>query len=86
MIRSALAICGGVLRRPGLWPTALRQARRLARPGWWRRAPFLPIPPADYLEFRMVTQYGDAAHRAEVDDVVKYLRWCREWERADRPA
>ena len=74
---------GGVLRRPGLWPTALRQARRTAPPGWWKRSPFLPVPSGDYLEFRMVTQYGDAEGRPASADVVKYLEWCRQWDRSD---
>jgi hypothetical protein len=51
--------------------------------GWTRTAPFLPAPPRGYLEFRMVTQYGDISHRPEPGDVVNYLRWCRRWERAD---
>ena len=33
----------------------------------------------------MLTQYGDAAHRPEPADVVNYLRWCRDWERTQRP-
>jgi hypothetical protein len=64
-------------RRPGLWPVALRQAARLARPGWWRRPPFLPLPDADYLRFRLETQYG-AGGEADPLDVVEYLEWCRE--------
>ncbi len=71
-----------LLGTPSLWPTAVRQVKRLAAPGWWRRWPFLPLPSSEYLEFRMITQYGDAAHRPEVADVVNYLRWCREWDRA----
>jgi hypothetical protein len=67
-----------VARRPGLWPVALRQAWRLAPDGWWRRAPRLPVPPAEYVRFRLVTQYGDAGHAMEPDDVVAYLAWCRE--------
>jgi hypothetical protein len=66
----------GVARRPTLWPTALAQAGRLARPGWWRRAPFLPVPDADYLRFRLETQYGSGGEPAP-DDLVTYLRWCR---------
>jgi hypothetical protein len=66
-----------VLARPGLWLTALRQVRRLARPGWWRRPPFLPLPDREYLAFRLVTQYGDAGHRPIAADVVSYLAWCR---------
>ena len=72
---------GGLVRRPGLWPTAFRQARRTATPGWWKRRPFLPVPSGAYLEFRLVTQYGEATHRPESDDVVTYLQWCREWDR-----
>ncbi len=72
---------GGVVRRPDLWVTALRQARRTAPQGWWKRRPFLPVPSGAYLEFRLVTQYGDATHRPEAGDVVKYLEWCRQWDR-----
>lgn len=65
-----------VLRRPSLWGVALAQALRLARPGWWRRAPFLPVPDEAYLRFRLETQYG-SDHEPEPDDVVTYLHWCR---------
>lgn len=78
MIRVAVA----VLRRPSLWLTAARQARRTATAGWWRRAPFLPVPSGDYLRFRMVTQYGDADRQPDPDDVVAYLAWCRDWDRS----
>ncbi len=47
-----------------------------------KRAPFLPVPPADYLEFRLVTQYGGGhgEPRGEIRavDVVDYLQWCKE--------
>ncbi len=69
----------GVLRRPGLWPVALRQWRRLVPSGWWRRWPFLPVPPAEYLRFRKLTQYGDSDAAVSAVDVVNYLRWCRDW-------
>ncbi len=67
-----------VLRRPDLWATALRQVRRLAAPGWWRRPPFLPLPDAGYLRFRLETQYG-SGHEPEAADVVTYLHWCRDF-------
>jgi hypothetical protein len=54
---------------------ALRQARRLARPTWWRRPPYLPLPDRDYLRFRFETQYGETA--PDPRDVVAYLEWCR---------
>jgi hypothetical protein len=66
-----------VLVRPRLWSTAATQVRRLARPGWWRRLPFLPLPDRAYLRFRLETQYGDPNHRAEAGDVLAYLEWCR---------
>lgn len=84
-----MAVDGGravraVVGRPHLWVTALRQAARLARPGWWRRPPFLPLPDPDYLAFRMETQYGAPDHAADPGDLVTYLEWCRAQERARR--
>jgi hypothetical protein len=67
-----------VLVRPTLWLVAIRQLLRLAPRGWWRRAPFLPVPDAGYLRFRLVTQYGDPNHEPEPADLVSYLRWCRD--------
>jgi hypothetical protein len=78
VLRIGLAVAG----RPRLWATAVRQARRTATPGWWRRPPFLPVPSGDYLRFRMLTQYGETDRPADPDDVVNYLAWCREWDRA----
>ncbi|HVL03049.1 MAG TPA: hypothetical protein VM386_01300 [Acidimicrobiales bacterium] len=76
--RAAVAL----VRRPGLWPTALRQIVRLAPSGWWRRWPPLPRPDPAYLRFRMETAYGDPDHDPEAADVVAYLSWCRtgEWK------
>jgi hypothetical protein len=66
-----------VVRRPRLWGTALRQGGRLARRGWWRRPPFLPLPPSAYVRFRLETQYGRTDQRPDPDDVVRYLAWCK---------
>jgi hypothetical protein len=68
-----------VLRRPSLWPTAIVVVRRLARPGWWRRPPFLPLPDHDYWAFRSVTAFGSAEAPPDPRDVVAYLEWCRAW-------
>lgn len=64
-------------RRPALWPVAIAQLRRLAAPGWWRRPPFLPLPPRDYLRFRALTMYGSADRAPGAADVVSYLTWCK---------
>ncbi|CAN5749820.1 hypothetical protein BH24ACT3_BH24ACT3_15730 [soil metagenome] len=75
-MRAALA----VLVRPSLWAIAVAQVARLAVPGWWHRAPFLPRPDPDYVKFRLQTAYGDDRPPAPAD-VVTYLRWCRTFPR-----
>lgn len=79
-----LRTVGAVASRPDLWITALRQARRTAANGWWRRPPFLPLPSREYLAFRALTQYGETQRPPRAEDVVDYLAWCREWERTLR--
>ncbi|KAA0234360.1 MAG: hypothetical protein JJLCMIEE_01831 [Acidimicrobiales bacterium] len=70
-----------VLVRPSLWVVAVVQLFRLARPGWWRHLPFLPLPDPGYLRFRLQTAYGDENREPEPADVVTYLHWCRAWPR-----
>lgn len=77
---AVLRVVVAVAARPRLWTVALRQLRTLAAPGWWRRAPHLPLPAPEYLRFRLVTAYGgDGSPRPPelARDVVAYLRWCR---------
>jgi len=94
-LAAVTAITRAVIRRPDLWSVALRQVMRLARPQWWRTRPYLPLPPTDYLHFRLVTAYGGDGGVPESalaggssdlpsvgDDVVAYLQWCREWRAA----
>jgi len=83
-VTSAARAAAAVLVRPWLWWTAALQVLRLAPRGWWRRAPFLPLPDRGYLRFRMQTMYGDAGHRPDAPDVVTYLEWCRAWPAAVR--
>jgi hypothetical protein len=64
-----------------LWLSAVGQVLRLARPGWWHRWPPLPAPDAAYLRFRLQTQYGDPDREPDPEDVVAYLRWCRDYPR-----
>ena len=80
----ALRAVAAVARHPVLWPTALRQVRVLAAPGWWRRPPFLPLPAPAYLRFRLQTAYGDDRD-PEPGDVVTYLHWCRAWPALTEP-
>jgi hypothetical protein len=72
-----------IVTRPWLWWIAIRQALRIARPAWWRHAPFLPVPDAEYLRFRLETGYGEVIVPPAAD-LVSYLEWCAE-ARAGRP-
>ncbi len=85
---SLFAAAAALARRPGLWPTAARMARRSVPSAWWRTAPFLPVPSRDYVRFRLQTQYGggtepsgDTAAVAAGSDLVAFLEWCRDWDR-----
>jgi hypothetical protein len=80
-VRWLLAVAVALGRRPSLWATALGQVRALAAPGWWRRAPFLPLPDPGYLAFRLQTAYGDPVAEPRPADLVTYLHWCRAWPR-----
>ena len=63
------------LRHPTLVPGMLRAAWRFRAREWWRRPPFLPLPPRSYMEWRDHTAYGDEARRATPDELERYLHW-----------
>ena len=44
---------------------------------WYRRPPFLPLPPDEYLRWRMYTAYGDESAVPPLRDVLRYARWRR---------
>lgn len=52
-----------------LWAFRARQ--------WYRRPPFLPLPPPEYIRWRMYTAYGDEAAVPPVEDVIRFARWRR---------
>jgi hypothetical protein len=76
-VRAAGAVALAVVRHPSLWRVGVRQWRRTVAPGWWRQAPFLPVPPAEYLQFRVVTQNGRGGAAVQPADVINYLAWCK---------
>jgi len=45
---------------------------------WYKRPPFLPLPPRDYMQWRMFTAYGDANAVPPPRDVAHFARWRRE--------
>lgn len=78
--------------RPWLWFTALLEALRMARPGWWRRWPPLPLPDSALWAFRLETVLGgeelragspvalrqDAGPALSAKEVREHLEWCRQ--------
>ena len=64
--------------RPRLAMDLLRLAWSFRARDWWRRPPFLPVPPREYLRWRMFTAYGDENAIPPVDDVANFARWRRE--------
>src|SRR5207249_10125862 len=49
------------LAQPRLAVDLLRLAWSFRARGWYRSPPFLPLPPREYIRWRMFTAYGDEA-------------------------
>jgi len=76
--RLVLSLLPRALVNPRLAGDLARLAWSVRARGWWRRAPFLPLPPDEYLRWRMLTAYGDERAVPPVQDVVRLARWRRE--------
>lgn len=61
---------------PPLALALLKTAWRFRARGWYARFPFLPLPDATYLRWRMHTAYGDHAAVPPLEDIVRYARWA----------
>lgn len=68
-------------RRPRMIPTMLGAAWAFRARDWYRRAPFLPVPPASYMRWRMETAFGDAEAVPSLDDLERYLSWTARMRR-----
>ena len=64
--------------RPRLAVDLLRLTWSFRARDWYRHAPFLPLPPREYVRWRMFTAYGDEDAIPPIDDVVRFARWRRE--------
>ena len=64
------------LRDPATGVALLRVGWRFRRRGWWRRAPFLPLPDRTYLRWRMHTAYGEHDTVPPAEDVIRFARWA----------
>ena len=74
-------IAGHAWRRPSLWPRLLRAAWRFRARDWYRRPPFLPVPPREYLAWRLYTAYGAEGGEPDADALERYLRWISIMDR-----
>ncbi|HEX8849438.1 MAG TPA: hypothetical protein VF761_07900 [Gemmatimonadaceae bacterium] len=77
-LRLFLALTARSLRHPRVAADLLGVAWRFRSRRWWAKPPFLPLPDAEYLRWRMHTAYGDHDAVPPADDVVRYARWARE--------
>lgn len=75
-------IVARALARPRLLGSMVRAAWRFRARAWWRRPPFLPLPPREYLEWRMHTAYGDRDREPTVEELGRYLRWANRLYRS----
>lgn len=64
-----------VFRRPSVLLHVIRAAWAFRARGWYRRPPFLPLPPASYLRWRMETAFGDADAHPGDDAMARYFAW-----------
>lgn len=55
----------------------LTMAWAMRRRDWYLRAPFLPVPPEEYVRWRMYTAYGDEHAVPPLADVLRFARWRR---------
>jgi hypothetical protein len=69
-------IVARAVSRPRLLAAMMRAAWRFRARGWWRRPPFLPVPPPEYLEWRMHTAYGDQGRVPTALELERYVRWA----------
>jgi hypothetical protein len=68
-------VVGAIMRRPRLWGTAVSAAVAFAPLGWWRRPPFLPVPDAEIMRWRIAAAYGSSEATVDPADIVAYLEW-----------
>lgn len=74
----ALALVGRAIINPRVARDLVALAWSMRRRGWYREPPFLPLPPPEYVRWRMHTAYGDERAVPPPEDVVRVARWRRD--------
>lgn len=75
-LRLTAALAARSLIDPSVGADLLRVAWRLRRREWYRRPPFLPLPDAEYVRWRVYTAYGHGDMTPPAADIVRYARWA----------
>lgn len=70
--------------RPGLAVRLAGAAWRFRRRRWYARPPFLPLPPREYLDWRIETAYGADSVELPAEPLRRYLEWSAAQARAGR--
>jgi len=73
-----LTLVGRALVNPRVAADLLATAWAFRRRDWLTRPPFLPVPDATYLRWRMYTAFGDEDAVPPAIDVLRFARWRRE--------
>lgn len=73
----ALRLTARAAVNPRVAADLVSMAWAMRRRGWYRHAPFLPVPPAEYLRWRMYTAYGEERAVPTVAEVLRFARWRR---------
>jgi hypothetical protein len=74
----SLALVGRAVVNPRVAWDLASLAWSMRRRGWLHAPPFLPLPPAEYVRWRMYTAYGDEEAVPPVGDVLRVARWRRD--------
>lgn len=53
---------------------------------WYSRAPFLPLPPRGYINWRMETAYGVGGRAPTAEELERYVVWSVRLRRLMRRA
>lgn len=64
-----------VIRHPFSILYLARAGWSLRQEHWWRRAPFLPLPPREYWEFRLMTAFGATNPQMTAEAMVDAAKW-----------
>ena len=71
-----MRLAARAIRNPVVGLSLVRVGWRFRRRDWYRHFPFVPLPDATYVRWRMHTAYGRDDAVPSPDDVIRYARWA----------